>query len=117
MSKHTPGPIEIRYFDALYAADGYELMCTWDRAQSRANAEHAAACWNACEGINPEAVPKLLAACKALVKECRCAMDGRDDFGDMPEDRAALEQAEAAIATAERNDEPQPERTDDGKTH
>jgi hypothetical protein len=29
------------------------------------NAERFAACWNGCQGINPEAVPDLLAACEA----------------------------------------------------
>ena len=33
---------------------------------TKADADHAVACWNACEGINPRAVPELLAACKAL---------------------------------------------------
>ena len=34
-----------------------------------ANAKHLAACWNACEGINPEAVPDILAALDAALDE------------------------------------------------
>lgn len=33
-----------------------------------ADAKRLVACWNACEGINPDAVPDLLEACKAI--EC-----------------------------------------------
>ena len=32
-----------------------------------ANRDHIVACWNACEGINPEAVPELLEAYKAAM--------------------------------------------------
>ena len=37
--------------------------------EREANAQHLAACWNACEGINPEAVPDILAALDAALDE------------------------------------------------
>lgn len=42
---------------------------------AKQRAERAAACWNACEGINPDAVPDLLAACKAILADLREARD------------------------------------------
>lgn len=35
-----------------------------EREENRANAARIVACVNACEGINPKAVPKMLATCK-----------------------------------------------------
>ena len=44
-------------------------------AAAQATADHIAACLNACEGINPEAVQDLLAACK----DARAFMQGEWD--------------------------------------
>jgi len=41
---------------------------TDNQFELEANAEHLIACWNACDGINPEAVPGLLGALKAFVR-------------------------------------------------
>lgn len=83
--KHTAGPLRIRvpaeHFEIYIEADlgrgqgwaqgnclGYPKWTTLavvlskvtDRDIQLANAERFVACWNACEGINPEAVPELL---------------------------------------------------------
>ena len=42
----------------------YERWSQNDEPTRRANALRIVACVNACEGINPEAVPELLKACK-----------------------------------------------------
>lgn len=43
-----------------------EIIAQPDDADTDRFAARLVACWNACEGINPEAVPELLAACKAF---------------------------------------------------
>jgi len=69
-AKHTPGPwaiytpilggLEIRAPHVLIARfDGGETVPPEEGA---ANARRAVACVNACAGINPEAVPAMLAA-------------------------------------------------------
>ena len=42
----------------------------------RADADRIVACVNACDGINPEAVPDLLAACEAASREISAAVAG-----------------------------------------
>ena len=49
---------------------------------TKANAEHIVACVNACEGINPEAVPDLLKACKLLLEDCEMALTNEWDRSD-----------------------------------
>ncbi len=39
------------------------------------NADHIVACWNACEGINPEAVSDLLQACKMAAFASKAEME------------------------------------------
>ena len=54
---------------------------------------HVLACVNACAGINPEAVPALLEACKAAYNADACDVDcGRDD-GVWPQVAAAIAKA------------------------
>ena len=81
MNRPTRGKIEVRdgiNGPDIYCANGgrhiaycgphhtppseYPPQCA---REDRANADRLAACWNACAGINPEAVPDLLAALKA----------------------------------------------------
>lgn len=59
------------------------------------NAERIVACVNACAGINPEAVPELLAALEGLLEEVDAHLDYHDD-----EMQEAAETARAAIAKA-----------------
>lgn len=71
--KHTPGKIEFdgeAYLFAKHAEQG-DLMLAELRgagwgAPIVANGKRLAACWNACEGINPETVPDLLAMLKLV---------------------------------------------------
>jgi hypothetical protein len=49
------------YYQASYPASSIEFS----RKEQIANARRIVACVNACEGINPEAVPDLLEACEA----------------------------------------------------
>ena len=72
--EHTPTPWrqngpDVMYQDRTVCSCGYwpgeplegeEELC----AEHEANAARITACVNACEGIKPEAVPELLAACK-----------------------------------------------------
>lgn len=75
MSKHTPEPWEWppAHADGAHidGPDGvYVLHAEWferNMEEAEANAARATACVNACAGINPDAVPGLLAACKALI--------------------------------------------------
>lgn len=65
--------------------------------------ERIEACVNACAGINPEAVPKLLAACEALIadyNECISA----SEFGDGPAADQLLETLKAELAKAKEGD-------------
>ena len=82
MTEHTHGQIVV---EPGMAAVGLTIdskhiahMAKMGTAQEAvALATHLAACWNACEGINPEAVPELLEAYKAavpiLARACVCS--------------------------------------------
>ena len=73
---------------------------TTDRDEERAaNAERLAACWNACEGIDPAAVPALLAACEEVASDCKEFMDAHD-YPDLPTLGSFHRQLTAAIAKA-----------------
>ena len=65
-----------------------------DETDHLANARHLSECWNACEGINPETVPKLLAIAKEVVLFAP-EYAGNDDLN------AALSDLEAIIGLAE----------------
>lgn len=87
MAKHTPGRLKVEhirrggdantFLPVIVNAHGDILFTvklpTFDRAQSMADARRLAAAWNACENLNPEAVPDLLAACHC---EANDTMDG-----------------------------------------
>ena len=95
MTKHTE--------EKLYAASGGYLRTDTtndiivDLSHTEpADALHIIACWNACEGINPEAVPEMLEALEAMNAACNMA-DVRE------RDRltaAAIPAARAALAKA-----------------
>lgn len=82
MNKHTPGPWTYHHEPSLnrYAVRaepfGTETILSisywsrtpiWDRERAEADASRIVSCVNACDGINPEAVPDLLAACEAAL--------------------------------------------------
>ena len=70
---------------------------------TRINANRLCACWNACEGINPEAVPDLLEACKHAAASCHhpaCKCSG--EYSANPEQYCTchVQKARAALAKA-----------------
>lgn len=78
MTAHTPEPWESSG-DIIVNRQITICKMAWDFGGDRhangtlpwktaeANMERIVACVNACAGINPEAVPMLLAACKAVL--------------------------------------------------
>ena len=73
--KHTLGPLEHTFKgdENLIGTPGVRFVATTLRydysvatAEDYGNAQHLVACWNACEGINPEAVPDLLATLELM---------------------------------------------------
>lgn len=110
-NQHTPGPWK---WDESWGAivvdrpDMQKLICPmWtgcDRArmgrdvvdEDLANAARIVACVNACEGINPGAVPDLLAALKSCLPDLA---HYASNHGPGPDKR--LDAARAAIAKAE----------------
>jgi hypothetical protein len=78
MSKHTSGPWVLRENNAVDRilppgelrdpeAPYILSQSNYDSANWRDNARRAVDCVNACEGINPEAIPELLKAAKGLL--------------------------------------------------
>ena len=75
---HTREPWHIEYECNIFSenhrlvasAGGYQTNAENDRhrLENEANARRIVACVNACEGINPEAVPDLLAACELCLE-------------------------------------------------
>jgi hypothetical protein len=88
-TKHTPNVWRI-----AIGGDGYHILTNDNDGIAREicmvpNREHAediVACVNACEGINPEAVPDLLAACKAADDEFKRIDSFIGDFTGYVED-------------------------------
>jgi len=122
-SKHTPGKLFVRGAQVPVGPneEGDRLLHTEDKqhiaesfqyrnhehtdaATAIANAERLAACWNACEGINPEAVKDLLEACRALVLEWNSCFEGQDTGYDGTPLHDCVMLASAAIAKAEGGD-------------
>lgn len=109
-TKHTPKHLNERL--ALHpkfgtpcigydCGDGGELLpiCPvvqgFDQKQAKANARRLVACWNACAGINPAAVPDLLDALKFFV-ECFGPTQAEYVFSK----RVAIDKARDAITKA-----------------
>lgn len=78
-TKHTPGPWTAKAnpndwgwdFPNVQDAKNCRPIChvpDWDKPEGEANWARIVACVNACEGINPEAVPDMLAALEATQK-------------------------------------------------
>lgn len=85
-AKHTPGLLRWMNENTLVIDEGHRpVVLTGGRSPGTLverkadgrlgpldpagpNAAHLVACWNACDGLSPEAVPDLLAACEALAE-------------------------------------------------
>lgn len=91
LTAHTEGPKSF-----VSVCQGYAQHAP---ALNRANMERIAACWNACEGINPEAVPMMLEALKNIFG----SMDLYRACGQVypPKVEALMVAIGAAIAKAE----------------
>ena len=74
MSDHTPEPWRTEGGDRaeVLTKDGYMIAsCEWAQKEDDipdANAERIVDCVNACAGLDPEAVPGLLAVCEVVVE-------------------------------------------------
>lgn len=91
-------------FDIMPAVYGCSASGASAITQARTNGQRIVACVNACEGINPDAVPELLAELRNLRNEAtgylrdlaRHSVDAATLIG-------ALRRAERSIAKAEGN--------------
>ena len=87
-TKHTPGPW-IAHEDAIFQEKPHgevsPLICDtingrkFTGEERGANARRIVACVNACEGINPEAVPELRDICESILAKVAAAMPARHD--------------------------------------
>ena len=108
-AKHTPEPWMFDGFQRIRAVNGKQdgtediahIYSSWSASRydagDYANANRIVACVNGCEGINPEAVKDLLAACEAML-----ATWGSDDEDSII---AARDMARAAAAKAKGGDQ------------
>jgi len=92
IAQHTPEPWEAKVIDGFTEQKPYILgphreeiavMLDWATRpifplEQQANADRIVACVNGCEGINPEAVPELVAACMSFVRGLDAAVERRD---------------------------------------
>lgn len=70
MSEHTPGPWvallhETPTWKICHSGHEFALVAMTCHANDEVNARRIVACVNACEGMNPEALPELLKAIEA----------------------------------------------------
>ena len=86
MSEHTPGQLKVGHRGYIYASKSGKGIdepvvaeprhsISISASERKANASHLVACWNACEGINPEAVLRLLEAARWIQESID--MEGR----------------------------------------
>ena len=111
MSEHTAGRLEVGCRNcsgksvSVCGPGGIGAIASCHTAaggtpeEKEANARHIVACWNACEDINPKAVPALLKAAKAVL----CEFLGDSDECTSPE--CSLCALATAIAKAEETHE------------
>lgn len=71
MNRNTPGPLGYRegssphYQAQIYDNKGKTVAISYND-EGGYNAQRLTACWNACDGINPEAVNELLEALRRV---------------------------------------------------
>ena len=66
--KHTPGPLSLLPSRTLVNIKGPRGEQICQMPINDPNAQHMIDCWNACEWINPEAVPDLVKVYKEASK-------------------------------------------------
>ncbi len=76
MSKHSPTPWRL---DNGNIVD--RCGCTIDDPLDEADKPGIVTCVNACEGINPEAVPEMVAACATVLDLLDRVVGWEDDTG------------------------------------
>lgn len=98
MSKHTPG----RLYASAVTGHGIGLgqrmrLCSKERVVADhltpADAAHIVDCWNACKGIDPEAVPELVAAAEKLLRKLEQWEDDDEEDYPVPHEREGLDAA------------------------
>jgi hypothetical protein len=113
--EHTPGPWHIEFECNVFgpnhrlvaSAGGYQTNADdWHRIENEANARRIITCVNACEGINPEAVPDLLAACEKLIEAFNFSGGYITRMDDINLLNQALVLSRVAIAKARGTDAP-----------
>ena len=95
--KHTKEPWRWGYDadETLFVfAELQEVACIRQEQPDQANAQRICDCVNACAGLNPKAVPKLLEACKAMVEYI--SQQWEDDWENRPNHLRLGEEAIAA---------------------
>lgn len=105
-AKHTRGPWSTDERYVRQAGSGKPIAGTYPQRHGGPypDADRIVACVNACEGINPEAVPELLVSLQALgvMPEgyCFCFGNNRDALKPDAEHTGECLDARAAIAKA-----------------
>ena len=86
LDRHPDGPPD---FNVEYADFSDHEAAVWVFSHGTLagrRRDHIVACVNACEGINPEAVPELLAACKAYIGQQERMVEAGMDEGPADDD-------------------------------
>ena len=89
--KHIAQLLECWCADPEHAISSEEACC---------NRNHLIACWNTWVGINPAAVPKLLAACEEAIGFCVNARETWPDWNDHLDVGILYSKLSTAIALA-----------------
>jgi hypothetical protein len=80
----TPGKLEVAYGEGVHNEYGSILKADrdnpntapWERDR---NIEYAVKCWNACDGINPEAIRDVVVALERLTRIASVELRGKRD--------------------------------------
>lgn len=126
MSKHTPGLLavqsqgpggptfllgpepESKFLARMGLAGPWDGAWVTNCDEDEANAVHLAACWNACDGINPEAVPLVVKPLEQIIAWATGVVDSTQskpgEYGGIP--IAIALEAIAALAKAKEQEQP-----------
>lgn len=92
-TKHTPTPWRVTDdHHARFVMIRHQDYSAIAQTAEEADAKHIVSCVNACEGINPEAVPDMLSALKEVAKDLRALGIAGEPLDRI---RAAIAKAEA----------------------
>lgn len=101
--KRAGHPLKIGINNREIIATVFSTEMQGSKANQQANAERIVDCVNGCKGINPEAVPELLAALEAIRNDSDAWLEGEMDSLSQNELMMAfISTANAAIAEAKR---------------